>query len=223
MTRKKKPMHPIKVGLLLLFGGLLLGSLMRGKMAVDARRTQLLEGGLHRTAHALREYQHQFKALPGDDANVRNAASYLAHATTCAPASSKCALGNGVIDGNWNDTTTASESYLVWQHLRMADLLQGATDPNSANYPAKNEEGGMVGITGHDHSPIAGLPGTVIICTDHVKTSIAKKIDADLDDGNTASGKIMVTRSGTVTAGEAIAPNALADGEYYLLCMGTDV
>lgn len=218
----KKPSNPIKFALLLLLGGLLLGSLMRGKLAVDAHRTQMLEDGLRSVAHALHEYSQRFGSLPGDEPDVRNAASYLMHAAACAPAGSKCALGNGTIDGNWNDATTASESYLAWQHLRLADLLEGPTDPAAADYPPMNGEGGRVGIAGQDNSPIAGLRGPQIICTDHVKASIAKKIDEDLDDGNTAGGKLMVTNSGTITGGTAIATDALADGKYYLLCMGTD-
>lgn len=222
MNKAKRTVSPVKIALLLLLAGLLLGSLLRGKMAVDAHRTQLLEEQLRSVAHALHKYRSQFKALPGDELDVRNAASYLLHADSCAPVGSKCMLGNGIIDGNWNDENTASESYLAWQHLRMAGMLEGATDPAAANYPPHNNEGGMLGITSQENSPIAGLHGPQIICTDHVKASIAKRIDADLDDGNTASGKVMVTISSAVNGGTAIATDALAEGGYYLLCMGTD-
>lgn len=222
MNKAKRTISPVKIALFLLLAGLLLGSLLRGKMAVDARRTQLLEDQLRIVAHALHEYRSQFKALPGDELDVRNAASYLVHADSCAPVSNKCMLGNGVIDGNWNDENTTSESYLAWQHLRLAGLLEGATDPASATYLPKNNEGGRIGITGKNNTPINGLRGPQIICTDHVKASIAKKIDADFDDGDTASGKMMVTRSGTLTDGVPIATDALADDGYYLLCVSTD-
>jgi hypothetical protein len=212
--------NPVTIALTLLLGGLLLGSLLRGKMAVDAGRTQMNEDELRRTAQALREYQQQFRALPGDDPQIGKV-SYMQHAISCAPPSSKCMPGNGIIDGNWNDASTASESYLAWQHLRLAGLLDGATDPAAPTYAPRNNEGGRIGITSQQDSPIAGLRGAQIICSDRIKGLIAKKIDADLDDGDTANGKIRVTQAGTVQGGTALATDALADGGRYLVCMGS--
>ncbi|MBI1173831.1 MAG: prepilin-type cleavage/methylation domain-containing protein [Sideroxydans sp.] len=222
MKMKMRKPGPIQVALFLLLGGLLLVSLLRAKTAVDIRRAQLLEGDFRNIAHVLHEYETRFGALPGDDPGVGIASSHLAHAMSCAPAASgKCMPGNGILDGNWNDLGTASESYLFWQHVRLAGLLEGATDPASANYPAKNSEGGMLGVTSGSHSPIVELHGAQVICSDHIKASLARQIDAALDDGNTVSGSVMTTKEGTTTGGHAMANDELVDGEHYLVCMGT--
>lgn len=217
---KKPALNPIAVVLLLLLAGFLLMGLLRGKSAVDARRAQLLENDFRNIARALHQYDSKFGALPGDDPAAGSA--HLQRAVLCAPrADNKCAPGNGVIDGYWNATGTASESYLVWQHLRLAGLMEGATDPASSNYLPKNGEGGRIGITSERNSPIAGLHGAQIICSDHIKASLARTVDAALDDGTPRSGKVMVTAEGTTTGGEAIAASDLADGKHYLVCMGT--
>lgn len=216
----QKGTSPVKIALVLLLFGFLLGGLLRAKTAVDARRAQLLEEDFHNVAHDLPAYQQQYGALPGDDPKV-GIAGHLPHATACAPiASGKCMPGNGIIDGNWNDGTTASESYLFWQHVRMAGLAEGATDPASANYPAQNGEGGRIGLTNATESPIVELHGAQIICSDHIKASLVKQLDAALDNGDTASGKVMATLAGTTSGGHALASDALAEGQLYLVCMG---
>lgn len=215
----KSEIHPIKVGLFFLLIGFLMLGLLRGKAAVDASRANMLETDFHRIAHALHAYHGKFKALPGDDAEVRR---HLRHAVNCAPQLyGRCQPGNDVIDGDWNAASTASESYLVWQHLRLADLLQGATDPASASYLPHNGEGGRLGVTDELHSPIIGLHGPLIICSDNIKASLARTVDAALDDGKTRSGKVMVTKEGTVSGGIALATGQLVDDEHYLVCMST--
>lgn len=209
------------VPLLLLLVGFLMLSLLRGKSAVDANRAHLLESDFRSITHALHAYENRFGALPGDDPGIVKNSGHLLRAISCAPlADNKCNPGNGVIDGNWNDRSTASESYLVWQHLRLAGLMEGATDTASENYPLRNEEGGMIGITDQRNSPIVGLRGAQIICSDNIKATLALTIDGLLDDGKPRSGKVMVTAGGTVTGGQALTADKLVDGEHYLVCMG---
>jgi hypothetical protein len=167
------------------------------------------------------EYQGAFHALPGDDPSIGSANSHVANAVSCsAPIVGICMTGNGIIDGRWNDTSAASESFLVWQHLRLAGYVSGSTDITSANYPAKNIVGGILGITNQSASPIAGLKGDYIICSDGIAGKYVKQIDIALDDGNTASGAMRASIRGTAIDGTAIATQSIVDSELYLVCIG---
>ncbi|HEU0282296.1 MAG TPA: prepilin-type cleavage/methylation domain-containing protein [Gallionella sp.] len=200
---------------------MLLIGILKGQALIDSRKAQLLGDDFRNISLYLHEYQGKFKALPGDDPTIGTANTHLAGAVSCAPAAAgKCMTGNGIIDGYWNDTTTASESFVFWQHVRLANLMTGDTDISSTNYLAKNAVGGSLGITNQNATPIVGLKGAQLICSDHIVGKFAKQIDLALDDGNTATGSVMVTVAGTVTGGGLIARDSIVDSNFYLVCMG---
>src|SRR6185503_19821192 len=89
-------------------------------------------------------YQDRFKALPCDDVA---AAAHLPGPPTATNATTGGTPGNGVIEGKWNSTTATDESYLFWQHVRMANLAAGPTDTADATYIPVNAVGGKLGIS----------------------------------------------------------------------------
>lgn len=102
----------------------------------------------------------------------------------------------------------------------MSGIATGETDPASISYLAKNIAGGELGITNTDASPIAGLKGQYIICSDGIAGKYVKQLDTALDDGNTKTGFMSATVSGTSSGGEALETHSIADGVLYLVCMG---
>lgn len=211
----------IETAAILIIIGLLLIGILKGQALIDSRKAQLLGDDFRNISLYLHEYQGKFRALPGDDPTIGTANSHLAGAVSCAPATAgKCMTGNGVIDGYWNDTTTASESFVFWQHVRMANLMAGDTDIASTDYLAKNAVGERLGITSQNASPIVGLKGAQIVCSDRIVGKLAQQIDTSLDDGNTATGSVMVTMAGTATGGGLIGRNSIVDSDFYLVCMG---
>ena len=211
----------IEVATVLMIIGLMLGGVFKAQGVTETSTVHQLEGDFRNIAIYINEYQGAFHALPGDDASIGSANSHLANAVSCpAPIVGKCLTGNGIIDGRWNDTTAASESFLVWQHLRLAGYVSGDTDITSANYPAKNIVGGILGVTNPAASPIVGLKGNYIICSDGIAGKFVKQIDIAMDDGNTATGSVLASIRGTAIDGTAIATNSIVDNELYLVCTG---
>lgn len=203
----------ILVTLALLFNGVL-----KAQAITETSRVYQLENDFRNIPLYISEYQGRFNSLPGDDATVN---THLKNAVACqVKTAGKCMPGNGNIDGLWNDATPASESFLFWQHIRLSGFVAGSTDIESPGYPAKNAVGGSLGITSQASNPIVGLKGEMIICSDGIAGKLAKQIDIALDDGGTSSGAMMITTRGTSLGGTALANNAIADDQLYLVCMG---
>jgi prepilin-type N-terminal cleavage/methylation domain-containing protein len=219
MKRNQSGFTLIEIAIVLVIIGLLLGGVLKGQELINSAKVKNLANDFKNVPVFIYGYQDKFKALPGDDAI---ATTHLpAPAAACAPAATalKCLPGNGIIDGNWNDTTTASESYMFWQHVRLAGFGPGSTDPAAADYLPKNAVGGAIGVTNAlGNIPILGMKGTYIVCSDSIAGKFAKQLDITLDDGNPATGSLMVGTAGT-TGGAAI-PGPLTDDTPYLVCMG---
>ncbi|MCG6933540.1 MAG: prepilin-type cleavage/methylation domain-containing protein, partial [Gallionella sp.] len=173
-------------------------------------------------------YQDKFKALPGDDANVQ---VHLGASAVQAPLPPGGTAGNGIINGKWYDAAnwtgaTTDESYLFWQHIRMAGFGPGSTDPTQiASYLPTNAVGGHIGVTNASAAdkPINGMVGTYIVCSDSIPFKFAKQLDVSLDDGNTATGSVMVTTAGTPSGGAPIPTSGtgtVPDDTPVLVCMG---
>ncbi|MGE5318578.1 MAG: hypothetical protein ACM3KD_00220, partial [Hyphomicrobiaceae bacterium] len=173
-------------------------------------------------------YQDKFKALPGDDTNV------ALHVTGGTLATTPAGLqGNGVIDGPWYSTAVTDESYLFWQHVRLAGLAPGVTTPGAADYLPRNASGGVIGIQSGSatNPPIIGLDannqpvpisGTYVICSTNILGKFVKQLDTQLDDGNTATGSMMATPfTPNPSANAQATPTAnIKDADSYTVCMG---
>jgi hypothetical protein len=79
--------------------------------------------------------------------NLMQSFGTAALAKACTPeAAGSCKYNNGRVDGNWNDNTIASEAFVFWQHVRLANLATGATKIDDTNYLPKNADGGLLGV-----------------------------------------------------------------------------
>lgn len=211
----------IRVSATVTIAGVVVGAALKAQGMIELSKVHRLRDDFRQISLHLNEYQQKYQALPGDDPTIGSALSHLNNAVSCSSAAAgRCVPGNGVIDGDWNDTTPASESFLFWQHIRLAGLASGATDPASGDYQAMNVVGGSLGITSQSASPIASLKGVHLLCSDGIAGKFARQLDTELDDGSTATGYMMATSAGITTGGTAIASDAIVDGDLYLVCMG---
>ncbi len=218
MNRNQPGFTLIEIAIVLVIIGLLLGGVLKGQELINSAKVKNLAGDFKNIPVFIYGYQDKFKALPGDDANV---AVHVTGGTVCAPvAANLCATGNGIIEGAWNATSIVSESFVFWQHVRLAGLAPGPTDTTVADYLPKNAAGGTIGVTNAGNTAITGLKGSYIICSDAIPGKFAKQLDIALDDGNTATGSMMVTAAGTATGGTPIATASIVDDTPYLVCMG---
>ena len=208
----------IEIAIVLVIIGLLLGGVLKVQALINSAKVKSLAGDFNNIPVFIYGYQDKYKAVPGDDAN---AAIHVTGGTVCSPAAANnCTTNNGIIEGNWNATSISSESFVFWQHVRLAGFAPGSTDTTSVNYLPKNAAGGSIGITNAANTAIAGLTGTYIICSDGIAGKFAKQLDITLDDGNTATGILMVTTAGTSSGGAAILTANIVDDTPYLVCMG---
>ncbi|WP_029147951.1 type II secretion system protein [Methylophilus sp. 5] len=201
----------IELAIVLVIAGLLLAGVMRGQELIANAKVKSLASDFRNIPTYFYGYQDRFRALPGDD----HAADTHVAGTN---ASSNGQVQNGLIQGGWNSTTDTDESFLLWQHLRLAGLAAGATALASPQYTPRNSEGGQLGVTS-----VAALGAVTVgtfnsahaMCSDAILGRYALQLDAMMDDGAGNSGVMRILVNGTPGTGEA-APVA---GTAYLVCM----
>ena len=230
MKRNQSGFTLIEIAIVLVIIGLLLGGVLKGQELINSARVKNLATDFRNIPVYIYGYQDKFRALPGDD---MQAASHVGgtgiNVATCSTSSS-CNLGNGMIDGNWNDISTASESYLFWQQVRLAGLAAGPTDPTTTPGVAflpSNASGGIIGIQSASTTlpPIKDINnqpirGSYVICSQGILGKFAKQLDIQMDDGNTSTGSMIVGLPQPAgTSMTAVTP-PLDDSTTYTVCMG---
>lgn len=225
MQRNQSGFTLIEIAIVLVIIGLLLGGVLKGQELINSAKVKNLATDFRNIPVFIYGYQDKFKALPGDDTQV---ATHVGG----TPATTPAALGNGLIDGQWNSNTQTDESIVFWQHVRLAGLAAGPTvvpvaaiasdqDP----YLQQNAVGGRIGIeSGSPNPPIVNMKGSYIICSTHILGKFAKQLDTTLDDGVNTTGSVMVTAE--KASGSARTPSGEAavatpdDATLYTVCMG---
>jgi prepilin-type N-terminal cleavage/methylation domain-containing protein len=209
----------IELAIVLVIIGLLLGGVLRGQELINSAKVKNMARDFQNVQVYIYGYQDKFKALPGDDSAVANHVTGGTAATTGA-------LGNGVIQGDWNTATNGDESCVFWQHVRLAGLAPGPTVANCTagnTYQPRNADGGLIGIqsvngfTGTTVLPTAGgISGAYVVCSDAILGKFAKQLDTTLDDGVGDTGSVRVqVQNGAANAGVA----APVDSTPYMVCM----
>jgi prepilin-type N-terminal cleavage/methylation domain-containing protein len=206
----------IELAIVLVIIGLLLGGVLKGQELINSAKVKNMATDFKNIQVYIYGYQDKFKALPGDDAAA------VAHVTGTL-ATTPGTAGNAIIEGAWNSTTVTDESYLFWQHVRLAGLAAGSTDATTpATYVPRNADGGRIGVqsvsgfTAVSVLPTAGgISGAYVICSDGILGKFAKQLDTTLDDGIGSTGSMRVVVNGTPSIGVA----APVDSTTYLVCL----
>jgi prepilin-type N-terminal cleavage/methylation domain-containing protein len=225
MKRNQSGFTLIEIAIVLVIIGLLLGGVLKGQELINSAKVKNLANDFKNVPVFIYGYQDKFKALPGDQTQASLDSQFppANTGTVCTPAAAgKCATNNGVIDGGWDATAVTDESFVFWQHVRLAGFGPGATSTAAADYRPKNAVNGFIGITNAAQSPVTGIKGTYIVCSDAIPGKFAKQLDTTLDNSDTTTGSVMVVPAGTTTAAP-VAPTAttsIVDDTTYLVCMG---
>jgi prepilin-type N-terminal cleavage/methylation domain-containing protein len=206
----------VEIAIVLVIIGLLLGGILKGQELINSAKVKNLANDFRVIPTYIYAYQDKFKALPGDDANVT---THITGATAAAAAG----LGNGVINGNWNSNAATDESFLFWQHVRLANLAAGPTDVADSTYIPRNAVGGVLGVSSMSTGQvqISGMTGTYQVCSAGILGKFAKQLDIQMDDGNTATGSMRVVADGAAmgTASAAQTSTYPDDATNYTVCM----
>jgi prepilin-type N-terminal cleavage/methylation domain-containing protein len=216
MKRNQSGFTLIEIAIVLVIIGLLLGGVLKGQELINSAKVKNLATDFKNVPVYIYGYQDKFRALPGDDMDATthvgssavNAASSVGGVATG---------GNGAINGDWNAGAGNSESNLFWQHVRMANLAAGPTDA-AVDLRPTNAMGSKIGITNVGNTPINGLTGSFILCSDNIPGKFAKQLDITMDDGKSDAGSMREIIS--TAAPGAAATGSLADDTLYLVCMG---
>lgn len=223
-TGKQHGFTLVEIALVLVIIGLLLGGVLKGQELVTQARVRNIINDINGVATAIQTYQDRYRALPGDDANTAsrwkdNAGNALTPLATNP--------GNGQFDGKYNDTaadtpTTAQETLLFWQHLRLASFIPGPTSGPGSGTPPINAAGGIIGI----QTKGMGFNGNVL-CVSNLPDKIAIAVDSTMDDGNALTGQVRAKLQASPNPDESPTDNkppAAADAyaetgnNQYLLC-----
>ena len=215
----------VEIAIVLVIIGLLLGGILKGQELINSAKVKNLANDFRVIPTYIYAYQDKFKALPGDDSVADTRATGAVKATT--PAGK---LGNGVIDGNWNSTTQTDESFLFWQHVRLANLASGPTAQTDTTYVPKNAMGGEIGISSatSTYLQIAGMTGTYQVCSRAILGKFVKQLDVQMDDGQPCTGSLRAVAEGSAVGAVPVkAPGAPAsctgadidDATPYIVCM----
>ena len=226
MKRNQSGFTLIEIAIVLVIIGLLLGGVLKGQELINSAKVKNLATDFKNIPVYIYGYQDKFRSLPGDDSQV---ASHVgATATACTGATSAtCAPGNGVINGQWSDTAVTSESFVFWQHVRLAGLAPGSTDTAQGQaYLPVNAAGGIIGIqSGSSTSPPvkdnngSAIRGSYIICSDGILGKYAKQLDIQMDDGVTWTGSMIAVPQSSAY-GFTATTTVLDDAASYTVCMG---
>jgi len=210
-ARRQSGFTLIEIAIVLVIIGLLLGGILKGQELINSARVKNLAADFRNVPVFIYGYQDKFKALPGDDPAAST------HMTGATNATTGGTTGNGIIEGAWDSATKTEESYLFWQHVRLAGLAPGSTDINTpAVYLPSNALGGRIGI--QSAKPFTSMnSGTYFICSAGISGKFAKQLDSQLDDGVTNTGSM---QAGATADGTAAADGALVDTSNYTVCMG---
>jgi len=236
MKRNQSGFTLIEIAIVLVIIGLLLGGVLKGQELINSAKVKNLATDFKNVPIYIYGYQDKYKALPGDDAQASTHLTAAASGVTVRNGN-----GSGIIDGVWNSNganasgaagvtgvgAVTDESFNFWQHIRLAGFGPGSTDTADPNYLPTNAVGGHIGVTNSVNSdPITGMVGTYIVCSDSIPFKFAKQLDTTLDDGNTATGSVQITKQGTSTGGTAIKTDGsntspvTTDDTPVLVCMG---
>jgi prepilin-type N-terminal cleavage/methylation domain-containing protein len=206
----------VEIAIVLVIIGLLLGGVLKGQELVNSAKVKNLANDFRSISSFVYAYQDRFRALPGDD---RSAEIHLNDAINATTPSGK--MGNARINGNWNSEKSTDESFLFWQHVRLAGLATGTPDIRSPDYLPRNAEGGRIGITGEAilSSPKTPYPASFYVCSQGIQGRYARQIDTAIDDGNTTTGAVRAMTGDSATASDASNVEAKDDAAIYTVCM----
>ena len=204
----------IELAIVLVIIGLLLGGVLRGQELINSARVKNITRDFQNTQVYIYGYQDRFRSIPGDDGN---AAARMPTAISAAGATAN----NGLIKGAWDSAAVADESFLFWQHVRLAGLAPGSTDTgNVATFEPRNSNNGRIGIQsiGGGFTKITGMQGSYAVCSDLILGRDVLQIDTTLDDGNPSLGSVRANLSATATSA-GVATADIIQASQYTVCM----
>lgn len=221
MRSKQSGFTLVEIAIVLVIIGLLLGGVLKGQELINSAKVKNMVNDFRTVSSLVYSYQDRFKAFPGDQTQAQLDNSFGAGVATAA--TTTASLGNARLDGDWNSTSTADETFVMWQHVRLANLATGSTTI-ATDYGPKNADGGAIGVESGLNSSgaaapwIQGMRGSFYVCSSGVLGRYVRQIDTTMDDGNTAGGNVRAVPIGSARNTLATDTSAINEGAQYVVC-----
>jgi len=209
----------VEIAIVLVIIGLLLGGILKGQEMITQAKIKNIINDFNGVTVAVTSYQDRYRALPGDDPNATT------RWTVQAPASGNT---DGKIAGKYNNViasgapTSAQESNLFWQHLRIAGFVPGLTTGTGSGSAPPSASGGIIGVEWGDTVAGTGLGFTsLIVCSSNLPDKVAIAVDTQADDANSGTGQIraqLQTGANPDTAATAASAYVETAVNQYLVC-----
>ena len=207
--KKQSGFTLVEIAIVLVIVGLLIGGVLKGQEMITNAKLKRVESDNAGIAAAMFSYQDRYLQLPGDDDAADQRFSLYTDGVNDPAAADINGNSDGSVDGNWVSAAN-TETANFWKHLRAAGLIPGGGDDDTQ---PTNAYGGNIGI--RDGSLLIAGHVTVF---GSIEGPIATIIEARLDDGSPATGRIQsdtaaADMDGAVASGEA----AYADNLRYFM------
>lgn len=170
----------VELAIVLVIIGIILGAVLKGQELINNAKMKRAYNQYREVLAAVYTYYDRYGFYPGDDPNA--ASRWGITAATGGT------LGNGLIEAYTQacGQNNTAESCKVWQHLRMANIIAGATDDQYGTVAPANAYGGKIGI---GYATVQGLT-TMWIGFDNVPGDVCASLDRQYDDGVYNTGSI---------------------------------
>ena len=204
MSNRQKGFTLVEIAIVLVIIGLLLGGILKGQEMITQAKIKNVIADMSGVSAAMYGYQDRYRTLPGDDKGAK--ARWNTGITEGTD------IGDGIISGTYLAASPA-ETAEFWRHLRLAGFVAGS----GAEQPFNAVSGRMGVQTGDGTATTPGavlntagppaIPGisTLLMCSANLPDKIAISVDAQMDDG--------VSATGSVRAIKQAAPNDGVTGE----------
>lgn len=117
------------------------------------------------------------------------------------------------IFGSWK--SASGEIFNLWQNARPADPAKGSA--SSGTYIPLTPSVNNIGKPEAANTPIAGFISNYVICTSNIDGQLVKQLDLVMDNGNTATGAMMASK----TVGDtSITTDSTDKGSTFMVCLG---
>ena len=190
--RGQKGFTLVELAIVLVIIGIILGAILEGREMINNARISRVYSQYQEIAAAIFSYQGRYGMFPGDDNQVAARGGVWAGSVN--------GNGDGVINGTAANTINCAaggvEGCQLWDHLRRAGFIPGAT--GTVTNPT-NTYGGQIGVGSY---AVQGLTTNWIEFTNIPADTAAQIIDIQHDDGGFATGNIRA--SAAYTAGTTV-------------------